>query len=634
MPNEKSNTDQFVRRQLEKLQLEYTEQSTNNPAIIDALKNASKTGNGAGKPEFVIIYEKLSLVVVIEDKRDNHFLELVTEDGRLDLRIGPNSAVSKYAVNGAVHYAIHIVNNSYFNSVIAIGITGTEKNHRIQPCFVSKKGLKKLSPLDTLVNLSEEHIEKYYRIHVLGEKSSEEILVEDLIVTAKKLHEDLRNYGQLKEEEKPLVVSGILLALEDEYFNPEELRGMKRPTDGAKILDSINNYLESVEIAPEEKKKIILNQFQFLKDRVILNEVNPYLKMTPLRHYALTIKNKVRFGFKQNIDYDILGKFYSEFIRYTGGDGKGLGIVLTPSHVTKLFAQLLDVKPNDTILDTCCGTGGFLISAMNEMIKKSKDNTEVTRIKRQGLHGIELREDLYTIATTNMILRGDGKSNLRRGDYNRFENTVYEEIGATVGMLNPPYSLAKNEETKQLSELHFIIGLLNRLVVGGRAAVIVPQSVMIGKTNYDKEKKAELLKYHSLEAVITMPGETFYPTGTNPVIATFTAHVPHNFSKRVKLINFQDDGFVKHKTLGRIPTELTKDKIQYLLDVYFDRIDAPTHFLIKSEITAEDEWLHAFFYFNDNIPEEEMFREKMANYLVFKFDQTLRGREYLFKGGN
>jgi type I restriction-modification system DNA methylase subunit len=385
------------------------------------------------------------------------------------------------------------------------------------------------------------------------------------------------------------------------------------------------------DISPEEKKKIILSQFQFIKDRVVLNEGNEYLDMTPLKYFALEIKEKVRHGLKQNIDYDVLGKFYSEFIRYSGGDGKGLGIVLTPSHVTQLFSQLLEVKPSDIVLDTCVGTAGFLISAMNEMIRKAKDEDEVGEIKKHRLHGIELREDLYTIATTNMILRGDGKSNLRRGDYSRISNDVYKKIGATVGMLNPPYSQAKNRETQHLAEINFIIDLLDRLEAGGRGAAIVPQSVTIGKSRYEKDKKAELLRRHSLEAVITMPKETFYPTGTNPVIAIFTAHVPHNFTKRVKFINFHNDGFVKHKTLGRIPTEITKDKIEYLLDVYFDRVDAPTSFMIKSEIKEDDEWLHAFYYFNDEIPPEEMFKNKLSDYLTFKFDQTIRDRDYLFK---
>lgn len=83
--------------------------------------------------------------------------------------------------------------------------------------------------------------------------------------------------------------------------------------------------------------------------------------------------------------------------------------------------------------------------------------------------------------------------------------------------------------------------------------------------------------------------------------------------------------------MGRIPTEITKDKIEYLLDVYFDRVDAPSSFMIKSEIKEDDEWLHAFYYFNDEIPSEDMFKRKLSDYLTFKFDQIVRGRDYLFK---
>src|SRR5690606_6639949 len=105
-----------------------------------------------------------------------------------------------------------------------------------------------------------------------------------------------------------------------------------------------------------------------------------------------------------------------------------------------------------------------------------------------------------------------------RADFMNFNTEELKDIKATVGLMNPPYSQAKNEDTLHLSELSFIIRLLDVLAPQGKCAVIVPQSTMIGKTKADKENKKRLLKHHTLEAVITLNKETFYGVGTNPCI--------------------------------------------------------------------------------------------------------------------
>lgn len=112
----------------------------------------------------------------------------------------------------------------------------------------------------------------------------------------------------------------------------------------------------------------------------------------------------------------MLGRFYGEFISYSGGDGQTLGVVLTPKHITELFTDLAEIKPTDKVLDPCCGTGGFLIAAMHRMLIQAKEEDK-ENIRRNNLYGIELRDDMFSIATTNMILRGDGKSNLICADF-------------------------------------------------------------------------------------------------------------------------------------------------------------------------------------------------------------------------
>src|SRR5699024_10956141 len=266
----------------------------------------------------------------------------------------------------------------------------------------------------------------------------------------------------------------------------------------------------------------------------------------------------------------------------------------------------------------------------SKMLEQSKDPDQSESIKKEQIHGIEIREDLHTIATTNMILRGDGKSNLRRDDFLRTDPDSIKEINATVGLMNPPYSQAKNAATAHLSELSFIYRLLDVLDPGGRAAVIVPQSTMVGKTARDREVKRAILKHHTLKSVITLNKDTFYGRGTNPCIAVFTAHEPHQEDDRVMFFNFEDDGFEVRKHLGLMPTELEKDRRKKLLDVYKDRREASTNFMVKSKVTPEDEWLHSFYYFNDEPPAADDFVKTMADYLTFEFGMRSSGKGYLF----
>lgn len=112
---------------------------------------------------------------------------------------------------------------------------------------------------------------------------------------------------------------------------------------------------------------------------------------------------------------------------------------------------------------------------------------------------------------------------------------------------------------------------------------------MIGKSKEEKAIKANILKHHSLDGVITLNKNSFYGVGTNPCIAVFTAGVPHYKDKEVKFINFDNDGFEVQKHRGLVETINAIDKKQHLLDVWFDRIEAETKFCVKTTIESEDE---------------------------------------------
>ena len=198
-------------------------------------------------------------------------------------------------------------------------------------------------------------------------------------------------------------------------------------------------------------------------------------------------------------------------------------------------------------------------------------------------------------------------------------------------MINPPYSLAKKKKNANLYEICFIEHMLDSLVSGGIGIAIVPQSSMTGKTKEEQAVKTNILKHHTLEGVITLNKDTFYGVGVTPCIAVFTAGVPHPKNKQCKFINFENDGFKVAPHVGLIETESAVDKKQHLLDVWFDRIEAETKFCVKTTIENTDEWLHSFYYFNDEKPTEADFDKTVGDYLTFEFAMIMQGRQYLFE---
>ena len=237
---------------------------------------------------------------------------------------------------------------------------------------------------------------------------------------------------------------------------------------------------------------------------------------------------------------------------------------------------------------------------------------------------------MFTIATTNMILRGDGKSNLENQDFLSQNPSKLQLKGCTVGMMNPPYSQG-SKKNPELYEINFVNHLLESLVEGARVAVIVPQSTFTGKTKDEQNIKTKILKSHTLEGVITLNKNTFYGVGTNPCIGIFTAGIPHSKTKKSKFINFENDGYIVSKHIGLIDDGSAKDKKQHLLDVWNDELEAPTKFCVSTTIEDTDEWLHSFYYFNDEVPSEADFEKTIADYLTFEVNMITHGRGYLFE---
>lgn len=310
-----------------------------------------------------------------------------------------------------------------------------------------REGYKKLPDIESFIWFTKQNIREYYTRYVLEEATDVEKTTEQILKDAAELHEYLRTYGTLKDQDKPLVVAGILLALdelESGGFSINSLTGDQTPglRDGDKIMNAIRGRMTRSNVGPDAKKDKLLVEFAIIQTSFRLNEINEILKKTPLKFYTEFLYERVFKAIKYHeTSEDFIGRFYAEFMSYSGGDGQTLGIILTPRHICDLMCDLVDVKPDDIVLDPTCGTAGFLISAMHRMLSLAGDDKgKQERIKKKQLHGFELQSNMFAVACANMILRKDGNSNLVCCDFLKENPAQVQLKGATVGLMNPPYS--------------------------------------------------------------------------------------------------------------------------------------------------------------------------------------------------
>jgi len=567
------------------------EQKSKNPRIMKLLKNASKSGKGVGKPEFIISTNKdIDLLIVIECKADinNHKSE--------DL-----SKAAEYAIDGAVHYASYLSKD--FN-VLAIGISGQTKKELLIDTYLWLKGenvYKELIEAQGLLSYDE-----YKRIlrnnsEIRKKKESE------LMEFARKLHNQMRDYAKLSESEKPLLVSAILIALESDAFVQSYKTYANKPESLSKaVTNAIEEVLDDADI-PDSKIKNLIQTYGFLNVHPELN------RGTVLMDLIIEIEENIKPFMKDYEHIDVIGKFYGEFLKYTGGDGKGLGIVLTPRHITELFSELANLTPESVVLDTCMGTGGFLISAMDNMIKKAGGDEELkNKIKKERLIGVEQQPHMYALGIANMLLRGDGKANVYLGSC--FDQT--EELKnkkPTHLFINPPYS----QKGEGLSELDFIEHGLECLVPNGIGIAIVPMSCALDTKNKIRER---LLEKHTLEAVMSMPDDLFYPVGVVTVIMVFRAHVPHSKYHETWFGYWKEDGFEKTRNDGRVDVnhEYENRIKNEWLEMYQGRKEIPG-LSVRKHVEAGDEWVaEAYMKTDYSKLTKKDFEEELKKYMLFK----------------
>ncbi len=320
--------------------------------------------------------------------------------------------------------------------------------------------------------------------------------------------------------------------------------------------------------------------------------------------------------------FDAIGQFYIEFLRYANSD-KGLGIVLTPPHITQLFIELAEVDKDSVVLDSCCGTGGFLISAMRRMIEDAKENTKkINNIKSNQLIGIEYQDHIYALATSNMILHGDGKSNIIQGNCFKVNSTVKDEFNPNVALLNPPYRNNKNDPY----ELDFALNALGMLDKGGKCIIILPMSCALAQKGPELELKRKLLERHTLNAVMSMPDDLFHNSKVNvsTCVMVFTAHKPHAAHKKTWFGFWKDDGFIKVKNKGRINLGSTWKDIKLEWLSAFHNKDNVSGYSIKHIVIYKDEWCSEAYMLTDySTLTKEDWVKTVRKFIAYQFTNSI-----------
>jgi predicted RNA methylase len=353
------------------------------------------------------------------------------------------------------------------------------------------------------------------------------------------------------------------------------------------IPTTIGDILEREGI-DKSKIDVLINELAFIKTDKDLNNTDI------LKNILLELENNVIPLFNKQTSYDIIGKFYEEFLRYAGISNVKKGIVLTPNHITKLFTKLIDIRTNDIIFDPCCGTGTFLIAGMNKLIdtiqnsKIPNKTDKIKNIKQNQLIGFEKSPTMYSLAISNMLFRGDGKSKIYNIDF--FENDadkISKELNPTIGFINPPYGGRNNKTNPTKKEIQFLEKILDN--VSRYGVIIAPLSTYFK----DEIVRNRILSKHTLKAVINMPNELFAPNAsTHTAIAVFETNLPHN-NKEVILYNLKDDGFVLSKNKGRTDVY---NKWQTIEKELLEKFNNPKKYndyinLVYKNINENDEWI-------------------------------------------
>lgn len=564
---------------LKSYKLDYKlEQEPLNSEIDKALSDyfTKNGGNGANRPDTKLLLQDENLnfyPILIEYKGYKDKLVKFDNEGKVENRTIKNEPhfknINSYAVNGAVHYANALLHHTSYTDIIAIGMTGFKDEienirYEIGVYFVSKSNLgigQKIGDYSDFSFLAPKNfdgfIERVKTLHLSQEeldklKAQREKEIDSSLV---KLNNDIyQNEKGLGENDRVYLVAASIIATIGipGKVPPLEKSDLKSSieqgnTDGEIIVRKIKAFLSEKEL-PEEKKELVLRTLQ---NTLLTNNINKIENgESQLKRVFSKIVDDLGIYYKIGLTTDFTGKLFNEMYGWLGFTQDKLNdVVLTPSYIATLLVKLARVNKDSYVWDFATGSAGLLVAAMNEMLKDAKNTiispNELTqkeiKIKTEQLLGLELLSSVYMLAILNMILMGDGSSNILNKDSLKDFDGKYgfgqidKIFPADVFVLNPPYSAKGNG----MNFVEKALGMMNK----GYAAIIIQNSAGSGKA---KDYCINILKKHTLLASIKMPADIFIgKSSVQTNIYVFKVNEKHQKDDIVKFIDFSNDGYTR-----------------------------------------------------------------------------------------
>ena len=555
------------------------EQESLNIEIDQALNDyySKNGGTGGNRPDVKILLQDKNLVnypVLIEYKGYKDKLVKLDADGKIANKTSKNLPdfrnINSYAVNGAVHYANALLHYTSYTDIIAIGMTGYKNEigkleYEIGVYFVSKSNFGIGQKVDDYTDFSflrkdnfDKFIEKVKHLQLnqdeidkLKERREQEISASlmkvnnDIYQNEKGLSERDRVYLVAASIIATLGVPGKVSALEKSELKSSTETGNR---DGDIILRKIIAFLNEKKL-PNEKRELIVRTLQ---NTVTTDKINKVENgESQLKRVFTKIIDDLGIYYKIGLSTDFTGKLFNEMYSWLGFSQDKLNdVVLTPSYVATLLAHLARVNMDSYVWDFATGSAGLLVTAMNEMLIDAKEkikSPDTLALKSAGIKanqilGLEILSEVYMLAILNMILMGDGSSNIINEDSLREYNGNYgfderkaEKFPADAFVLNPPYSAAGNG----MIFVEKALSMMNK----GYAAIIIQNSAGSGKaTQYNKK----ILKHSTLIASIRMPIDLFIgKSSVQTNIYVFRVGEAHQKDDTVKFIDFSVDGYAR-----------------------------------------------------------------------------------------
>ena len=650
------------------------EQEALNPEIDKALADyfTKNGGSGANRPDAKLLLRDKKLKdypVLIEYKGYKDRLVKLDANGYVENKNKKNEwlfkNINSYAVNGAVHYANAILHLTNYTDIISIGITGYkdefgELQHEIGVYYVSKKNLgvgqkvgdysdlSFLAPknfdafIETVesLNLTQEEIDK------IKEQREREISISltklnnDIYQNEKGLGENDRIYLVAASIIATLGIPGKVVPLEKSDLKSSSEKGN---TDGDIIIRKIKAFLNERNL-PEGKKQLIIRTLENTLTTDNINKVEN--GESQLKRVFTKIIDDLGIYYKIGLTTDFTGKLFNEMYSWLGFTQDKLNdVVLTPSYVAKLLVKLARVNKDSYVWDFATGSAGLLVAAMNEMLIDAKNNItspdelakkEIT-IKAKQLLGIELLPSVYMLAILNMILMGDGSSNILNEDSLKDFDGSYgysdekDKFPADAFVLNPPYSANGNG-------MNFVEKALS-MMSRGYAAIIIQGSAGTGKAiDYNKR----ILKKNTLLASIKMPIDLFIgKSSVQTYVYVFRVNEAHKKDDIVKFIDFSNDGYTrtnrKKASCNLRDTDHAKERSEEVVNlVRFGK--SKLHYFTEKEYyegTIDPEsgkdWNKTAPI--DTKPTLQDFKKTVSDYLSWEVSNLLKKQNYTEENG-